>query len=325
MKLTKGDIKNYFNNNIDLYICSAGFEIRTLAFSKNLNSDLVKKSVNFHISESYYISFENYQKIKSYISNIEFVEFPKNNSMETFDIFNNYFLEYIKSKTSTDKLNIVIDVTTFTREVLLILLKVLANHTILSQSIINFVYTPAESYPCEWMTKGIRQIRSIFGYSGLIYPSKKTMLVILSGFELERADEIIKSFEPNLLALGKPSKEFSINEKLDEIGNKLYTIIKNRYSTKLIKEFEFSCLEITQTVSELEQLIDIYSHEYNIIISPMNNKISTLAAAIVGLKNDKIQISYASANQYNINEYSKESDYFLTFKLNDFFISEMNI
>ena len=55
----------------------------------------------------------------------------------------------------------------------------------------------------------------------------------------------------------------------------------------------------------------------NIAISPLNNKISTIGVAISGLKNEEIQICYASANQYNINAFSKSSDYFLTYNLSE--------
>lgn len=317
MRTNKNDINNQFQN-IDLLICSSGFEDRSVALSTSLNVSNIKDAIIFHIDENYSKSLENYQKIKNHISFLNKIEFPKNNSIETFDIIYNSIYQFIEDNFVNDKLNVIVDVTTFTREVLLILIKILSFEHISNKLNISLVYTPAESYPCEWLTKGVREIRSIFGYSGMNYPSKKLLLVVLNGFETERTEEILNTFEANKILLGKPSKIESINGKLNDISNQKFEYIKGKYSSSLLAEFEFSCLEINKTIDELEKIIQNYSSEYNIIISPLNNKVSTLACAIVAIKNEDIQICYASANQYNINAYSKESDYFLNFKLNDF-------
>lgn len=317
MKINKNDINSHFEY-IDLLICSSGFEDRSIALSTNLNSRIIKEAIIFHIDENYTKSIENYQKIKKHIEVLKKIEFPKNNAIETFDIIYNSILLFVEDNFLSDKLNVVVDVTTFTREVLLILLKILSFDYVKSKLDISLIYTPAESYPCEWLTKGVREIRSIFGYSGMNYPSKKLLLIVLNGFETERTEEIINSFEANKILLGKPSKSESINGSLNNVSNEKYEVIRNKYTPKLLGEFEFSCLEVNKTIGELEKLIKKNSAEYNIIISPLNNKVSTLACAVVAIKNEDIQICYASANQYNINAYSKESDYFLIFKLNDF-------
>lgn len=317
MRTNKNDINNQFQN-IDLLICSSGFEDRSVALSTSLNENNIKDAIIFHIDENYSKSLENYRKIKDHIKILKKIELPKNNSIETFDIIYNSIYQLIDQNFTSDKLNIVVDVTTFTREVLLILIKILSFEHFYCKLNINLIYTPAESYPCEWLTKGVREIRSIFGYSGMNYPSKRLLLVVLNGFETERTEEILNTFEANKILLGKPSKAESINVELNNISNKKFDFIKSKYSSSLLAEFEFSCLEINKTINELEKIIQKYSSEYNIVISPLNNKVSTLACAIVAIKNEDIQICYASANQYNIYAYSKESDYFLNFKLNDF-------
>lgn len=68
------------------------------------------------------------------------------------------------------------------------------------------------------MTKSIRKIRSVIGYSGLHSPSKKVLLVILNGFEEERTEHIIDCFEPEKILFGRPHKEGSINSVLNEIS-----------------------------------------------------------------------------------------------------------
>lgn len=316
MKINASDIELTFGD-IDLFICSSGFEERSKSFALALNADITKDALIFHIDENYIASYENLKEIENKIPQIKTIQHPKNNPIETYDRILSE-LEEVYSKHRTDKLDIVIDITTFTREVLLILFKALNQPSYMNRSNVHLVYTPAENYPCEWLTKGVRYIRSIFGYSGMILPSKKLMLVILNGFENERTEEIINSFEPNAILLGKPSYEESINGKLGDRGKEKFEQIKQRHLSNIVEEFEFSCVEVDKTMNVIEKLINKYGKEYNIVLSPLNNKVSTIAASFVALKNDNIQVCYASANQYNINEYSTPCDYFLVFKMNSF-------
>ena len=189
------------------------------------------------------------------------------------------------------------------------------------------VYTPNESYSNEsestWLTKGVREIRSIIGFSGLHSPSKKLLLIILNGFEEERTEQIINSFEPNKLIIGKPSEEDSINQNLNILACKKFEYIKSKYSSINFEDFEFSCKDVKLTEEILNKIIDNNDNEYNIIISPLNNKISTISVALVGLKRENIQICYASANQYNIDLNTKSSDYFLIFNLNELLYNKL--
>lgn len=317
MKIKKENINEHIKK-ADLLICSSGFEDRSVSLPLALQKNTINNAIIFHIDENYTKAIDNYNKIKDSLDFLLKIEFPKNNSLETFDIIYYTISSFFQDNQGIKKIDIVVDVTTFTREVLLILLKVLSFERFIDKSNIRLIYTPAESYPCEWLTKGVREIRSIFGYSGMISPSKKLLLIVLNGFETERTEEVIKSFEANKILLGKPSKVESINDELNEISNQKFELVKTKYHSSSIEEFEFSCLDIEKTISELERLIAIYDEDFNIIISPLNNKISTLACAFVAIKNENIQICYASANQYNIHSYSKESNYFLEFKLNDF-------
>lgn len=315
MKVNISELKSTINN-IDLFICSSGFEVRSKSFALALDIATVKDALIFHIDENYIISYENLKEIENKIPQIKTIQHPKNNPIETYDIILKELDQFYNNIITDIKIDIVIDVTTFTREVLLILFKALNQQSYIDRSNIHLVYTPAENYPCEWLTKGVRYIRSIFGYSGMILPSKKLMLVILNGFENERTEEIINSFEPNAILLGKPSLEASINGNLGTRGNEKFEQIKQRHLSTIIEEFEFSCVEVDKTMIIIEELINKHGEEYNIVLSPLNNKISTIAAAFVALKNENIQICYASANQYNINEYSTPCDYFLVFDMN---------
>lgn len=315
MKTSKNEIQRSLGL-IDIFVCASGFEDRTLALAMKLDKKFVRKSIVFNPSDNYAASYDNIEKISSLLDRLDVVEYPKNSAIETFDILYNSLSVFIKLENG-NKLRMVVDISTFTREVLLILIKILSLKEFQNTFQINLSYTPAESYQTDWLTKGVRQIRSIFGFSGMTYPSKRLLLIVLNGFETERTEEIINSFEANKILIGKPNQKDSINNGLNLQSNEKFQFIKEKYCSIILEDFEFSCTDVYETQSILEDLIKKYSQQFNIVIAPLNNKISTLATALVGLKDDSIQICYASANQYNIHLYSESCDYFLVYDFND--------
>lgn len=320
MKVEKDFISTYLGE-IEIFICSSGFEGRSAYLGLNLNKRHIRKAIIFHIEDTYKLSEDNLSLIKGHLPQLETVTYPKNSPLVIYDKFYRLFEEFKRTAKDENKPNIVIDITTFTREVLLILLKLLSSPDFIASFDVELAYTPAESYADNvsdlWLTKGIREIRSVLGYAGMHSPSKELLLILLSGFEEERANEIIESFEPNKLILGKASDRDSINSKLSDIANAKYKHLADNNLSILLDQFEFSCTDVKETQRQINLMIEKYGHQFNVIISPLNNKISTLAAAVCGLKNENIQICYASANQYNINEYSDGSDYFLVFNLTE--------
>lgn len=305
---------------VDFYISASGFEDRCVIVGTTLDSDNIKKALIFHIEETYKASSDNILEIQKNLPHLIIEQHPKNSPLITFDKIYN-ILENLKEDYIDNKLKVVIDVTTFTREILLILIKAISLKRFIDYFDVTLIYTPAECYSTEgehfWLTKGIREIRSVLGYSGMHSPSKTLLLVALTGFEEERVNEIIQNFEPHKLILGKPTKQGSINDNLNKISLEKYNCVKEKNLSIIVDEFEFSCSNILETKMQIDEIVSKYEMDYNIVICPLNNKISTLGVALAGLSKEAIQICYASANQYNIESFSENSDYFIVYNLNE--------
>ena len=75
-----------------------------------------------------------------------------------------------------------------------------------------------------------------------------------------------------------------------------------------IHSFNFSCtnpFELKQQL--LEHIKKIDNGEFNIIIAPLNNKISTVGVALAALENNNLQVCYAEAKEYNSSNYVSSS------------------
>ena len=179
---------------------------------------------------------------------------------------------------------------------------------------VTFVYNPAENYAIDkedisekWLSRGVRDIRSVLGYSGLFLPNKKLALIMLVGFEQERAKKIIDNFEPSKVFIGHASAEGAITKDLQIINKKVFEELKNMLSVD-IAQFEFSCKTPNETKEKINEIVSTIKTEFNIVIASLNNKISTIGVAFSALENPEIQICYPTVNQYNIENYSISRD-----------------
>src|SRR5699024_3770044 len=136
--------------------------------------------------------------------------------------------ETIKSLAKSCKLKkVFIDITTFTHETLLILLAIFREKFSYTNVVCGYVNAKEYSYDCEdqkdkWLSRGIGEIRSVLGYSGVLKPSKKNLLMVIVGYEYERAVRIIEAVEPDFLSLGYGLPSDSTTEK-NRGANEHYT------------------------------------------------------------------------------------------------------
>lgn len=214
--------------------------------------------------------------------------------------------------------SILLDISTFTRETILITLMLFKQDAFRGINV-TLSYVPADIYSaCKevsvneiWLSKGVSEIRTVLGYSGSYTSLKKTLLIVLVGFEKERAEILINSFEADKLYLGCVPPQESHSEELSAINKENFDRLVNIVGE--CNTFEFSCRYLQQTYEVLKEIIEDNKENYNIIISPMNNKLSTLAVANVAFEYPEVQVCYASTNQYNTEAYSLPADIVILF------------
>ena len=287
----------------DMFICSSSFEERCLGVSNKVNSKQFKKVLVCHFEDNRIETEDNFSKLKElFIDNGTVIELFKNNPLSNYD---KLFDEVNNSECS----NVLLDISTFTREMFLIILR-LFRQPIFTNKKLTLCYNPSAKF-ANWLTKGVSDIRSVLGFPGDFSPIKKLMLIVLVGFEAERSQVLIDNFEPNLLFIGKASPKESTNGELAQINEiNFQKLLKANLNAK---EFEFSCIDLHPTIETISHIVEEYRKDFNIVISPMSNKLSTLAIASVVFKYPEVQICYASPNLYNT-EYStsSSSDYIYT-------------
>lgn len=209
--------------------------------------------------------------------------------------------------------SLLIDTTTFTHEALVMLLKIVYRFR-KGFKAIHCTYVGANEYspgatPEEtWLSKGCKDVHNIIGFPGLLRPRAKTNLVILAGFELERATRLIELIEPDKLIIGNGIDPVCDNhsKKMSYFRGK-FDHWKTEYKYLPTYNFEFSCKDISHTVQQIKNVIEQNPND-NYILVPLNTKLSTIAASLVGLENSNIQLCYAVPETYNFENYSSAGD-----------------
>lgn len=295
-------------NNYDVFICSSSFEDRCLEIASKLNISQFKHVIICHFEDNYSESDNNLLKLKDLFNNkCNIIILSKDNPLRNYDdIFDKLSgIEFNKA---------LLDISTFTREIFLIIIKLFYQQPFNHKSL-TICYNPSNKYSLIpegnindlWLSKGVSSIRSIIGYAGDISPIKDNMLIVLVGFEAERSQILIDSFEPEKLYIGCASKEGSVNDDIAAINAQKFKILLNQNTSA--NSFAFSCKNLDTTKQELINIIEQNKEKYNIIISPMNNKISTLAVVAITFKYPEVQVCYAATNMYNTIAYSTPADH----------------
>jgi hypothetical protein len=161
-----------------------------------------------------------------------------------------------------------------------------------------------------WLTRGIVDIRSILGYGGRISLIADTHLILLPGFETERAHGIIDSLQPDRLTIGHINPEESIRPEFAPVLENFTEQLTNYNPDWKIEHFQFSARDPIQTSYNL--LARVNDSE-NTIVACLNTKLAMMGVIIAALANRNIQLVYSQPAKYNIKCLSAPSDEAIAF------------
>lgn len=311
------ELDHQIGGPIDLFVCSASFEVRCLSIAENLDPRNVKAAIiakNIPFAD---VVDDNFNLLMERFSNkVRPLLVDSNDPVATADAI---AAGLARTLTGGAK-RVVVDITTFTHENLLMLYKV-GTFALRTGDSVEFVYAPASDYSIgdspdeKWLSKGIREIRSVMGFPGAFVPSQSMHLIVLGGFEDFRALALIHEFEPALVSVGYGDRtEYSTKPHQETNETKVRRL---RSLVGDVNEFVFSCYDPLSTEKTLRKVAE-FGANHNTVIAPMNTKISTLGAARFAVANEVVQLCYAQPEIYNHRRYSKPGTEFYRYSFDDY-------
>ncbi|MBL7128262.1 MAG: hypothetical protein ISS16_04675 [Ignavibacteria bacterium] len=274
-----------------LFITMLGLEERALGFFQKLDKPII---------DNYLLLINNeYKKDKRVLKNLSLTEKYLKGIQKTI-IETSYFdsLELVKNLNKYLQKNyinlkdskIFLDISTFNRQNLLVLLYLLRKKYGVSK--LTFYYT-IPKYTNKEISKYAQNVSNIPFFSGVQSVDKNKLLILLVGFEFDRALYIWKKVEPSktIIAIGDEPTD----RKFLEINREIVSSLKNHFEAE---EVNVSAKDPYKAKQDIEKSIKKNIQDYNIFISPMNTKLQTLGLYFAWEANPEIQILYSCPEEF---------------------------
>src|ERR1035437_1337580 len=180
-QIKASEILMAFPQEFDVFIVSASYEKRCFTVSEAFRQSPTKRIlVAGNINHLDYIGTSWDKLCSIFGSKAIKVQLNSDNPIFSAD----QLIYAINNLSLNQPANLLLDISTFTREALFTFIGVL--YKILKpQTKFTCVYNSARKY--GWLSRGISDIRSVLGFPGNIIPSRKNHLIVLPGYETERA------------------------------------------------------------------------------------------------------------------------------------------
>jgi len=198
---------------------------------------------------------------------------------------------------------VTIDITTLIKWHLLILLKALDLRGLLDKC--RFIYTEPEEYITELfqpLSFGIKEIFPIPLFSGNFEFAKDCLLVIMLGYEGDRAMGLLENIDPTecLLLVPKPAYHPEWEGRTEEMNKEIINIVGK-------SNIEYIDSRNPVLVAEvLKSILSKRCSKYNCLISPMGTKPQTFGLYLyLAMKPTNSNLIYSAPLRHNDLFYSK--------------------
>jgi hypothetical protein len=302
----RGKIAPISLNRDDVFITCASFEDRTTAAVEKFDERYcVTDAVIFKYDEKNRTNLRdlNFEKLSSILREHSTHLFPIIcDHHDPLDGIYKFVNLCKRAPIELKNRNVTIDITTFTKQYLLVLFKSIEKEEPRS---VRLIYTEPEDYAVKWkkpLSYGLIDIVTVPTYGGNFYSDKENLLVLLLGYEGNRAYATWEKQSPHrtIVLVGKPSFKESWDGRVEEFNKALLL--------KLPKEsvHYIPTLNPFEVARCLDDLIEEYKHDFNIAISTLGPKPQVVGSYLSLRKHPYVQAIYAIPKSHEEEYFSKK-------------------
>jgi hypothetical protein len=304
-KEVTGSIGPIENGRDDIFIVCASFEERNLAVVNRLGEMYrATRSVIFKydVKSKTDLRERNLQKLKGALAlHSDCIYCITCDLHDPLDGILEFQESYGRNEILLQDKNITIDITTFTKQYLLLLLRFVEKQKPKS---VRLFYTEPEEYAVKWnkpLSSGLVDIVSLPTYGGHYYAEKEDLLILMLGYEGDRAYGIWERFAPHktIILIGRPSYKNAWEGRVEEFNKK--TISK-------LPEESVNYISATNPFEVGKRLNDLFSSylkDFNISISPLGPKPQVVGCYLSIKEHPDVQVVYAIPKSYEEEYFSK--------------------
>ncbi len=294
------------------FFCHSSYESRTLA-SMRLSEGLQGVDTAFVLHSDDFLESETYRhnhiQLVQYFGSISTndpVQIPmqcgvKDGMLDTC------------SALITESLNraddIAIDITTFNRGRMIYLLNFILMER--GNKPLYLFYTEPEKYGTEkngkrgaWLTKGVKNIVSVPGFQGDKQENRESLLVLLLGYDSERAVNDIEAVNPDKIVVLSQGT-LKCRRGLQEVYLKSYSTVLERYADRIVNILTVPPYGWEAVYDVLTRIYALYKNQFNMSAILHGTKMQVFGAVTFCQKNPNIELIYVEPEKYNCEAFTQ--------------------
>jgi len=196
----------------------------------------------------------------------------------------------VVSKRSGESSKVLVDISTMPRELIWIVVDLLLTEW----NEIDYVYNRPARYNDEWLSRDPSKPRLVYKLAGESMLGARTVLVVLSGFDVDRVKQLIRSFEPQIILLGLQE-----GDQFNNIRENVLPMTKEFQDEADVKLFEMDAYSIDHGYANTLEAVSAYLDTHNIVMSSLGPKPSAIGLYRIHQKHPSIGLAYTPSREFN--------------------------
>lgn len=213
----------------------------------------------------------------------------------------------------TESLNraddIAIDITTFNRGRMIYLLDLILKEK--GNKPLYLFYTEPERYGTEnngkkstWLTKGVKNSIAVPGFSGEKEESRQSLLVLLLGYDAERAVANVEAFNPDKIVVISQGT-LKCRRGLQEVYLKSHGKVLERYADRIVNILTVHPHGWEAVYDVFTRVNALYRNQFNISAILHGTKMQVFGAVTFCQKHPSIELVYMEPEKYNCDAFTQ--------------------
>lgn len=278
-------------DNYDALISCASWEDRFILGNEKTISSFDIDNIHILAVEEFLDRTEkNRLMAKSFIDKRSFnnyLEVPIKNDLKAWRLIEEY-----TTKHGLMNKKVLVDISTMPRCLIWFIFHFLTKN----KNRVDYIYYSPGSYGKEeWLVSDPEVPKLVLKHSGIAYPDQQTVILVQTGYELERVSQLISQFEPVKILLAVQSGEQLENLERNLNMKKEYL----RCPEEMIQCFYIDAFSEDHGYFEIKKHLDLYREENNIIMCSLGPKSGAIALFKLNMDFPEYGLVYTAANEYN--------------------------
>jgi hypothetical protein len=213
------------------------------------------------------------------------VKVPRNNPVQVW-----HRLHLTFSAPEFEGKGVLVDITTMPREVIWWSFTALQ----FARAEVSYIYYKPALYAPGWVTRDTERPRLVYQSSGVADFGRDTCLVLVSGFDTDRACQMVQFFEPAVTLIAAQTG--------DQFQNQSENV--NRHKATLrpsarISYFEVDAYSHDHGLEAMEEFTSDARQRYNVVLASLGPKLSAVALYRLHQRDPNLALAYAPSRQFN--------------------------